>query len=1092
MRETEPVRRWTITTIRIVLLALLVVLICDPKRVEKNDRLTVIALVDTSGSIRQFAKLPADPNQNIRDNLDYVRNWLRQAIRNRRPDDRVGLVTFDGRPMALATPTTGEVDDRAIDRRSAEGTNIAEAIRYGTAMFPPDTARRLVLLTDGNETSGDASAALKESAAGLAATKPSDNRQLIGSIPVDLVPIDYRVDHEVIVERVEVPRFGRPDQRITVRILLRSSTEATGRVSLKMEGEPVDLNGPDQAGSSRLVKLEKGLTVVTSEVTLDNAAVNRFQATFEPTDPSDDIMPGNNTAESFTISSQRGSVLIADGVYDGRGHFLGDALQGAGLVVKVVPADSIPHSLVELQAYDLVILQNVPAEDIPQEVQEHLVRYVNDLGGGLVMVGGYDSFGAGRWENTPIETLLPVSLRVPEELRIPTAAVALVLDRSGSMNFPVMGTRRTKQEIANEGAALAIESLDKNDYVAVYAFASFTESVVSLQKVDDPKRIADKVRTITPGGGTNILPAMRRAFNALRNVDAEIKHVVCLSDGQSQGQGFGKLAAEMKATGITVSSIAVGNDADELIMQEIADQGGGRYYFVRNPEILPRIFVKEIRVIRRPLIRETDFRPVLIPTGSPVIDGIDPVTPPLHGLVLTQPLKDDPTVNLLMTTPGGDEPILAYKQQGLGRTGAFTSDAHDQWARDWLEWSGYRRMWVQLARTVARPPGNRDYELQTTFQDEKLYIHLIDGYDNKKNPDTGEGIRASFPLTVPGFVYTPDGRALAVKLRQTGPGFYSASVPATQGGNYAIALTPRRGSEKIGLVLGGISRPTGIEYRATSSHTDHLASEIRKTGGRVLNIQSPDDSNLFDPDDIPETMSITPMWPTLLWWVIALWLADVAIRRIAWDGQQIRRRFAQAMTHARRAPARAEEAVDTLRHLREKGNVLSEHRSQSLEAQKGSTRCATDLTAQQSSERFENQPAPARDQTEFSPASISGALNDTSDKRSPLPDKAKMEPTAKMDEQKRAAAQRKGLAALKGNVGRVATPTDDAPGPTPDPKLANQRGGTTDADSPTDSAEKSYTPDPEKDTGAVSRLAALRREQQRDEPPEKAEKRGNR
>ena len=1063
LRTTERVRRWTILVVRLVLLIIIVALMCDLKRVARTDRLTVIGLIDTSGSVRQLSNLPIDPDKGIRDHLDYLRQWFRKATEERQPDDRVGLIIFDGKPIALATPTAGNYNDGGIDRKGSEGTNIAQALRYALAMFPPDTAKRLVLLTDGNETAGDTMTAIAE------ATGSGGGMGDGGGVSIDLVPIEYQVKHEVTVERIEVPPFSRPGERVKVRIVIRSTGNAAGRLYLKREGRAIDLNGPENKGTSRLVELQDGLQVVTTEVTLGEETVSRFVASFEPSGTQDDTMLSNNSASALSITAQRGSVLIADGVYDGRGHYLSDVLKNAGFSVKRVPSDGLPGSLMELQSYDIVILQNVPAEDVSKSTQEHLVRYVNDLGGGLIMVGGYDSFGAGHWEDTPVAGLLPVSLKVPEELRIPRAAIALVLDRSGSMNYAVEGTRRTKQEIANEGAALAIESLDKNDFIAVYAFATFTQTIVPMQKVKNPKIIADKIRSITAGGGTSILPAMERAFKALQKVDAEIKHVVCLSDGQSQGEGFGKLAAKMKKAGITVSAIAVGNDADEVTMEDIANQGGGRYYFVRNPEILPRIFVKEIRVIRRPLIREVDFHPVIRDKSSPITAAMGSRPPLLHGLVLTQALKGDATVHFLMQTPEG-EPILTYKQEGLGRTAAFTSDAHDNWAKDWLGLPVYQNMWLALARTIMRPPGNRDYELRTSIKGDRLQLQILDenanrrrngkensqnqngnrpGNDSKDNAKNNEN-DYRLPLVIPGFVYTPDGRSMAVRLRQTGPNVYSASVPALTGGQYVVALTPRRGRENIGLILGGINRPAGVEYRRMASNTNRLRSAVKAAGGRILDVSDPQAVNLFDHDSIPEKLSMTPMWPVLVWWVIALFLIDVAARRFAWDGEIIRERIHRTLMRVRLTPQRSAQTAATLEQLRNKGLTIG-----------------TGITSGKSGESSDEHPAVMNGQDDsqtIGDSTLTGNARKEdivtfTDERNTIDDE-NMEPSDDNNEQEREAARRKAIAALTGRSANKSSSDNRSA----DLDTDEQRQDETIGDS--ESSE---------DVGAISRLAAKRR-----------------
>ncbi|QKK08146.1 MAG: VWA domain-containing protein [Planctomycetota bacterium] len=270
----------------------------------------------------------------------------------------------------------------------------------------------------------------------------------------------------------------------------------------------------------------------------------------------------------------------------------------------------MPEDLVSLQAYDLIILQDVPADAMSQRAQTALAAHVQDLGAGLVMLGGYNSFAAGGWRGSAIEPLLPVDLEIPDELIVPSAAVMIVLDSSGSMGRGVMGSIKTQQEIANESAALAVSTLDKRDLVGVVSFDSDTREVVPIGPNVDPQATAGRIRSISAGGGTMVAPALGLARDRLVEVDAEIKHVILLSDGRAgDAEGLPRMAEEFGRLGIRITTISVGSGADQQTMQSIAGLSGGEHYAVMNPSVLPRIFVKAIRVVRTPLVRESPFVP---------------------------------------------------------------------------------------------------------------------------------------------------------------------------------------------------------------------------------------------------------------------------------------------------------------------------------------------------------------------------------------------------------------------------------------------------------------------------------------------------
>lgn len=934
----SAVRRWSAVVARVVLIALIAGMLSGATAVRRTQRLAVIALVDVSGSVQRFADLGRTSDGRPRRVTEAVREFLRHATAQRGPDDLLGIVVFDGSAAVVAPPTRVDVLDRPLDLRLEEGTDLAGAIRLAAALFPPDAARRMIIFSDGNETEGNALEAALELAGPGAVARRSGSGVVVstvedqprgggapgGGVVIDVAPISFNLGREVIVESVDAPPQAPAEAAVTVRVVLESTAEASGTLLLTREGEPIDANG-DEPGFGRRLTLRPGRTVETVQVRLPPGRVHRFDAVFEP-DPvrlvdgtegyAGDTVLANNRGQTFTLTPGNGSILIVDGVSDGdpngAGATLAAALRSAGLQVQTVPPQGLPADLLSLQTYDLVVLQSVAAEEIPRESHELLASYVSKLGGGLVMVGGPGSFGAGGWKGTALEPILPVRLDLPERLVMPAAAILLVLDNSGSMGTTVMGSSRTQQEIANEGAALAVQTLDRNDLVGVITFNSWHRTLVPLSPNTDPARTSAAIRAIGSDGGTNIPPALEEAYRVLRDARATVKHVVLLTDGVSMDkEALPAIAARMHAEGISLSTIAVGDGADTAMLAVLAERGGGTYYRVTDPNMLPRIFVKAVRVVRTPMIRQAPFQPRVVGVGSPVVEGLGRV-PILRGLVLTQP-RGEPTVTMAMEAEPG-EPLLAYWNAGLGRVAAFTSDAHAEWAEEWMGWPGYTRLWTQLVRQIARPQADRRAELTTELVGDELRIRL-EAIDDEGRPQD--------LLTVPGTVYAPDGSSREVQLVQTGPGTYEGSAPAPGSGNYVVLLTPRLGERPLAPVLGGASRATGLEYRRLRSNITLLRKIASATGGTWHDIVAdarPGKVNLFDRSNVPPMEARVPLWRTLLAWAVVVMLLDVGTRRIAWD-RLIGRRFGQGLRkHAAEAVRdRTAQAARTLASLRERG-----------------------------------------------------------------------------------------------------------------------------------------------------------------------------
>ncbi len=911
----STLRAWTIAAARAILIVLLTAILAGAASVHHTDRLAVIAVIDVSDSVRRyadrFANLPHAAGESRPTWDDAIQKVLKDATIDRGPDDLFGVVVFDGRSIAVSAPSTAPANDLTIDYHLADGTDIGAALRLAGLLFPPNAARRVVLISDGVETAGDALEAARE----LAATGNSNART-----PVDVMPIVFRVQREVMIEAVDAPPRAGDGATIAVRVVLSSTEATTGTLDLLYEDEQVDINGT-APGKSRRVALNAGRTIVTLDVPLQRGRiVHRFEPVFTPDDPGADGVVDNNRGETFTLSPGRGAILLVDGRgadgIDAGPNPLPSAFRRAAMPLQRILPAQMPRELLELSAYDLVILQDVAADDLPRESHTALAEYVTTMGGGLVMIGGPRSFGAGGWLGTDIEPILPVRLDLPDDIIVPQAAIAIVLDASGSMGRTVMGGARTQQEIANNGAALAIETLDKTDLVTVIAFSSKPDVIVPLERNTNAAHSAAMVRSIRPNGGTNLYPAMRAAAQPLLEAEASVKHMIILSDGRSQGDpdDMTLYAQTLRDEGISISTIAVGDSADEVVLATIASLGGGEYHRVIDPSTIPRIFLKEVRVVRRPLIRERSFAPKISDPTSPLIFGVDGFgrsgeVPPLKGLVLTRD-REGALATTALRTPDG-YPLLAHWFAGRGRVAAFTSDA-STWARAWRRsnWTGYDAFWLQMARTVARPVSIGAGQFDAAVEGDTLVLHY-EATDDDENPLDD--------LTVPATIFNPDGSRTTTRLTQIAPGAYEARVPARSRGNYFAVLSPKLGARRLGEITGGASRSLSAELRSLRSDVQLLHRIASATGGRIYDLGQAEPLALFDRENIRPVRASSPLWPILLIWSIAVFIADVATRRVAWDRLITREVTETLRTHtleaARERSRAAAATVATLRRI---------------------------------------------------------------------------------------------------------------------------------------------------------------------------------
>lgn len=887
-----PVRRWVALGVRLLVLLLLVLVLAGVRHERRNVDVEVLVLRDVSEST-QLVRLSTGTTLE-----QQLEAFLRGAIdpqRGKRPGDRIGILSFDGRAHVESLPaTTLRPRARAL-REPGEGTNVAAAIQLALATVSRDALPRLLLVWDGNATTGDLDAALAAAAA--------------ARVPIDVLPLQYDVRDEVLLERFIAPAWKRENEPFTIEIILRSTNvgDLSGQLTVLHQDLPMDLD-PETPGiqPTRRVTLKPGRNVERVRVpALSNAGVHQFRAVFEAPNATvqtpgtaprtlGDTLPGNNAATAFTFVRGRGKVLYIDNVADGRGRVLRDALRREGILTddERGGVDQFPSSLVELQNYDAVILANVPrgAGGLSEEQQRMLASYVHDLGGGLVVVGGPEALGAGGWRGSRLEEILPVELDVPAERQIAKGALVLILH---SCEMPE-GNYWGKQ-----CAIKAVETLSSRDEVGVLSYGwrggigaqgGGSQWDFPLGEKGSGDRPIGAIKQAQIGDMPDFDDALELALNNSRDgtaaagglvaSDARQKHIIIISDGDPQPprEGLIQLARDNRVTISTVTVYPHLGDSDGLppVMKEIAEATGGRAYgpIESNPNQLPQIFIKEATIVRRSLIHEKpEGIPVSPPrTASDAVKGFASF-PPVYGMVLTTK-RNSPQVDMPLTAGENNDPLLAHWQAGLGHVAVFTADAHDRWSADWLAGGGFGPFWAQVVRLVSRPAESGDFDVQVTQQGGRGRI-VVEALDR-------DNAFRNF-LTMQGTVVGPDGAPQEVRLVQTAPGTYAGEFAAQRPGNYVVGIAYSGPGGQTGQMRSGTVVNASPELRDLKSNLPALQRVADATGGRVLSAFDVASADLFRREGLPPRSSPQPWWDRLIPWLLALILVDVAVRRIAWS-----------------------------------------------------------------------------------------------------------------------------------------------------------------------------------------------------------------
>ena len=807
---TAPPRRRAVScVVRCAVFALLVLALSDPRWRAVTRDLHVIWLVDGSRSMDGAAVEKAASMRQAAGNHSMKESWI----------------VFGGRSATIeSVEELSKVSPEKIDDRE---TNLAAALKVAEASFSPDRVKTVALVTDGVETAGKAEVLVPQ-------FKRADIR-------VHAFATSGGDSPEVLVRAVTAPRQVRVDEPFRVEVELASNRSTTGEVAIFRNGVKV---------ANRSESLRPGVTRLefTQAVRGDERVVE-FSA--EVTAPEDSVADNNRASAIIQTEGVSKVLILADKPEQSR--YLSWALKQEGILLEARPASGAPVAMTDLQNYDLLILDNLPATSLSIEQMGLFRTWVRDFGGGLLMTGGDQAFGLGGYYRTPIEEILPVRCDFEKENETPALGIVFVIDRSGSMSGE-------KIEMAKEAAKASLDLLSARDYAGVVAFDSEAYWVADLQSAADKSGIATKVSSIQEGGGTNLAPGMELAMQALRSSPAKLRHAILLTDGVSSPGPFYELATQMAGEKITVSTVGVGGDADVNLLQRIAGWGGGRFYLAEDPRSVPQIFARETMTASKSAIQEAPFVPLVLHPAD-FLSGVDFESAPfLLGYVATR-LK--PTAEVWLGTEKGD-PLLATWRHGLGQTAAWTSDARNRWAVEWLRWQGFGKFWAQLVRRLARPEAVRKFPVSIIRRGAEFVIEAdtVDALGRFAGTVSGEAVVAA-----------PDGTSTRITLAKTAPGRLEAQWPVRLPGAYHFQLS---------FAQNGVAR----ENQALSVHAGYPQELLPAPPNRdLLKVLAEGAGGTLDPEpsvlwqDQRRAVQERELWPVLSALALILFVGDVALRR---------------------------------------------------------------------------------------------------------------------------------------------------------------------------------------------------------------------
>jgi len=799
-----------------------------------DDHLTVVAAIDTSPSIDA-------------DGREWARNYVNRLRAQLAPGDELAVLAFgDGTTLLRAPAPPAPLADTP-EPSAVAATDVAAALDAAAALLPGSGERRLVLLTDGNQTRGDAARRLPWLRA--------------AGVHVDAAVPPRRGGGGVRVDKLAAPSLAGTDQPVPVRVVTQNDGEARPAV--------LTLYLDDQIVDSAAVELAPGRTALQMAPHLVGNGGHRLRAELSLPDEPRAAPPPREV--SVTLREHARILVLTPR----RDSAVARALRLKGARVDV-HAPSWLRDLAGLQPYHAVVLEDVTAATLPASAAGILEGWVRERGGGLVFAGGAATYGDAALARTALARMLPLTLEPnrPKPGAREPMALMLVVDRSNSMGYNSrVGTRRDGEKLryAKQAALAVVRQLKDQDLVGVIAFDSKPYEIAPLRALSRNRR---ELETLLPrlveNGGTDFLDALAAAHRQLRATQVRNRHVILLTDGDTNRAApadYAALTTAMARDGIRITTIRVGdNTVNVELLQDISRRTDGEFHYVDNARALPDLMLREAARALAPAAPSAETHVAQIAAASALLQGLaEPRLPPLSGYAFAKP---KPGAEVLLRIPREDraDPLLAVWQHGLGRVAAFTASPGDD-AERWVVWPDFTKFWSQTAQWVAREQA-----------DDELAISA-----RRRGDLTDLTVRAAGPGADGATMHarlTAGDSVRELDLVQHAPREFSASLLDVPPGRHAITIVTRFPGgavreQALRLTVPVLDDGAAAEFSRTAPDLALLTRLTAGTGGRL---NAPPEALA---ERRPGTRSAAyPLERLLLPLAMLLFLADTALRML--------------------------------------------------------------------------------------------------------------------------------------------------------------------------------------------------------------------
>ena len=804
---------------RILVIIFIVCAMADITLSIKGKNISTIFILDVSDSMSTFKEK----------GIEFIDKALEEMPKN----NKAGVVVFgDNASVDKVMDNKKEYSGiKSAPLKSA--TNIEEAINTSFSLFDKNASKRIVLITDGEENKGD----LLNSVVLL-------NKE---NIDLKVYKVSNESGNEVYVESVKVPDNISIGEEFTVTTTIESNVQTKGKLTL--------FSGRDKKAEEE-VEIQKGTNTFVFKDVQTTGGFKNYRVLIEADEDTNGI---NNEYSCFTNVIAPPNILVIQGKENSALGVI-ETLKNTSCNYNIVSPNSAPRNLNELLEYKTIVLCDVHKDDLNSGFMDNIESYVKDYGGGVVTFGGENSYALGGYKNTSLEKILPVNMDKKGKNEVPPISISLIIDKSGSMSSG--NGEVSKLTLAKEAAMNALDSLRESDEINVIAFDDTYQNVVEMQSASNIKNIKEMIGGITVGGGTSIYPALEQGYKAQLNSKGKIKHIILLTDGEDSFSlsNYISLVNDIKNEGITLSTVSVGEDANESLLQALANQGSGRYYHTDKYTDIPRIFAREVLLSAGTYIINEEFTPS-ISSNSEILSGINTKEgiPNLKGYIGTS-IKENATEIL---TSNHDEPILASYRYGIGKTVSWTSDINGQWSSDYLTWNKGAQL-IKNAIYWTIPELSDEGKLSISQEGNEALIEFY----NDSNLE-GSKIKAIYN--------SESGSNGEIELTEEEPGKYIGKVKLDEIGFYNFNVREEKDGEIINNYTGAFSLQYSDEYKF-NKNKDKVKTLVSEVNGKFIN----NSKDVFK-GELKEAYKKINLSNIFLIFALVLFFLDIVYRRLNLD-----------------------------------------------------------------------------------------------------------------------------------------------------------------------------------------------------------------